>query len=205
MANMLLGNMNSTIMLRTVDVDTQEKLSKRLPEVPLSYVMKTTASSLGDTTITGAFSVNHGERLMSEDKPIIAPQSFGDLSDLEYFAIFAKGNLVKGRLPILDPPDEGYQAPKGEYFSEQARLYHYDHEDSASNREGAPEAVPVAEPPVVQLDLPSYMQPAPPERRRMFPFIRWVDVLPGFRQADAVPPQKADRYLVNTGLVDADQ
>ncbi len=198
MANMLLGNMNSTIMLRTVDTDTQEKLSARLPEVPLSYIMKTTGSSMGDTTITGGFSVNHGERLMTEDKPIIAPQSFGDLSDLEFFAIFAKGNLVKGRLPILAPPDEEYQVPGAEYYARKARAHRYEHEQLA----GDPQAEsPFYQPPtqpaetIAEPELPS-------QKTRIFPFIRWVDVLPGFRPNDKVPETEPDRYLIDAGLID---
>ena len=206
-AAMLLGNMNSTIMLRTVDVETQESLAKRLPEVPISYIMKTTASSMGDTTITGGFSVNHGERLMSEDKPIIAPQSFGDLSDLEYFAVFAKGNLVKGRLPILNPPDEGYQAPKTEHFSGKSRLLDYDHDVTAQDDDGRDTSArqTIEPPPVLHLDLDPHLQPPPEHKRRLFPFVRWIDVIPGFRPTDNVPPPRPDSYLVRSGLVDADE
>lgn len=187
-AAQLIGNMNSTIMLRTVDVDTQERLAKRLPEVPVSYVMKTTATSLGDTTISGAFSLNHGERLMQEDKPIIAPQSFGDLSDLEYFAIFAKGNLVKGRLPILDAPDEGFQASRPERYAISSMGARYPHEDIA--REGVIAELPEDEmpepPPVIDFDDEVQIPPVPQGRRRMIPFARWVEILPGFRSNDRV-------------------
>jgi len=200
-ANMLIGNMNSTIMLRTLDVDTQEKLAKRLPEVPVSYIMKTTGSSLGDATFTGAFAVNHGERLMSEDKPIISPQSFGDLSDLEFFAILARGNLIKGRLPILTPPDEGYHEPRGAHYADRSRLLHYAHEDMAedSNMKGAEDSAArrvIGPPPVLDLPLGEH-------KRRLFPFIRWVEAIPGFRPGEAIPPQQPDRYLVRAGLVDA--
>ena len=204
MANQLLGNMNSTIMLRTVDVDTQERLAKRLPEVPISYVMKTTATSLGDTTISGAYSLNHGERLMQEDKPIIAPQSFGDLSDLEYFAIFAKGNLIKGRLPILDAPDEGYHAARAEHFSVGASTFRYDHEGAAGDdlaeitRFG--EALPP--PPVLEVEVPHHQRPVPPDRRRFMPFVRWVEVLPGYRKTDRVPAPLPDDYLMRSALIE---
>lgn len=195
-ASQLIGNMNSTIMLRTVDVDTQERLAKRLPEVPVSYVMKTTATSLGDTTISGAFSLNHGERLMQEDKPIIAPQSFGDLSDLEYFAVFAKGNLVKGRLPILDPPDEGYQAPRPERYAVSAIGSHYAHDDISREgitREKADDDLPEP-PPVIDFADELPMPPVPPGRRRLIPFARWVEILPGFRSNDKVHDLPSDNY-----------
>ncbi len=204
MASMLLGNMNSTIMLRTVDVDTQEKLAKRLPEVPISYIMKTTASSMGDASYTGAFAVNHGERLMSEDKPIIAPQSFGDLSDLEFFAIFAKGNLVKGRLPILNPPDEDYQAPRAEHYATQAKQIVYDHENHAANPSDETFTLHrerVERPPVLDVEeVAPYERPAPPHRRRLLPFINWVDVFPSFRASDKVPSEAPDSFVAASGL-----
>ena len=195
MANMLLGNMNNTIMLRTVDTDTQDRLAARLPEVPLSYIMKTTGSNMGDTAITGGFSVNHGERLMSEDKSIIAPQSFGDLSDLEYFAVFAKGNLVKGRLPILAPPDEEYQVPGPEYYARKARDHQYEHEHLAGNPS-------TSEPPAAQSAAPKSAAEIKAQQTRMFPFIRWIDVFPGFRANDDLPEIEPDDYLVRTGLID---
>ncbi len=197
MANMLLGNMNNTIMLRTVDVDTQERLSKRLPEVPISYVMKSTASSMGDESHTGAFAINHGERLMSEDKPIIAPQSFGDLSDLEFFAIFARGNLVKGRLPILAPPDEPFQPPSIEHYAVGAKGDNPELQDMTRNYDGGslgPQggSSTTAEgqgrgplpPPIQTIELPEEMQPPPPNHRRMMPFVRWIEILPRFRAND---------------------
>ncbi len=192
-ASMLTGNMNNTIMLRTVDTDTQEKLSARLPEVPLTHIMKTTASSMGDTTITGAFAINHGERLMTEDRPVVAPHTFGDLSDLEYFAIFAKGNLIKGRLPILTPPDEGCQVPQAVYSSERARLLEYQHEHLAG--EDGPPKIPAIEP---------KREAGPVQQPRLFPFVRWVEVIPGFRPSDKVPDRNPDDYLVRTGLVTGD-
>ena len=201
MANMLIGNMNNTIMLRTLDVDTQERLSKRLPEVPISYVMKTTGSSMGDESHTGAFAVNHGERLMTEDKPIIAPQVFGDLSDLEFFAIFAKGNLVKGRLPILAPPDDAYRGPSVEHYNQTTAQASYSFDESAepdhgpvlSGGRGAPSLPPaptaegsarVTAPPIQVIDLPPERQPAPPSRHALLPFMRWIEVLPRFRAND---------------------
>jgi len=205
MTNQLLGNMNNTIMLRTVDVDTQERLSKRLHEVPISYVMKTTATSLGDTTISGAFSLNHGERLMQEDKPIISPQCFGDLSDLEYFAVFAKGNLVKGRLPILDPPDEGYHAPRAEHFSLGTNSTRYDHEDAASgdpldDLANLPEAP--TPPPVLQPNVTAYLPPVPQGRRRFIPFAKWVEILPKLYGSDKEPSGWPERSSHDAHLLD---
>lgn len=104
-AEMLIGNLNTTIMLRTINFDTQEALSNKLPEVPIYHVMKSATTSLGERSGDGSFSVAHGERLETENLPIIQPQTFGDLSDLEFFVRSPSGRLVKGRLPILVAPE----------------------------------------------------------------------------------------------------
>ena len=125
---------------------------------------------------------------MQEDKPIISPQSFGDLSDLEYFAVFAKGNLVKGRLPILDPPDEGYHAPRAEKYSLDAGRARYAHEDVAKpSIIGLEDDDDGLEPPPV-LDFTDSHVPPPtaPGRRHLVPFAQWVRILPGYRANDQV-------------------
>lgn len=104
-AEMLIGNLNTTVMLRTINFDTQEDLSNKLPEVPIYHVMKSSTTSMGDSSGDGSFSIAHGERLETENLPIIQPQTFGDLSDLEFFLRAPSGRLVKGRLPILLAPE----------------------------------------------------------------------------------------------------
>lgn len=206
-ATQLIANMNNTIMLRTLDPDTQEKLAARLPEVPISYIMKTTASSMGDTSHTGAFAINHGERLMSEDKPLVAPQSFGDLSDLEYFALLAKGNLIKGRLPILDPPKEDYQEARPEHYAAQTKgqIYQFDDEVDLETIEERLPQHKVEQPPVVEFTDDDYqhLMPVPPYRRRLYPPFCWIDVFPGFRKADHVPPTPPDPFVAAAKLEEA--
>jgi hypothetical protein len=199
MANMMIGNMNNTIMLRTIDSETQIALAARLPEVPIQYVMKTTGSSMGDKSHTGAFSVNHGERLMQEDKPIIAPSAFGDLSDLEYFAIFARGNLIKGRLPILIAPDDIKHLAEAQHFGEQVSG---DLLAPESDLDDAHRAFEFNRPKVIEPEV----QPSediedrqdnfiyPPRKTWFTPLVRWFDVLPAFRDSDPKPEIIPDPY-----------
>lgn len=202
MANMLIGNMNNTIMLRTIDPDTQKALAERLPEVPIQYVMKTTGSSLGDKSHTGAFAVNHGERLMKEDKPIIAPQTFGDLSDLEYYAIFARGNLIKGRLPILIAPEEADHLAEAAYFGE---VVPPDPFDTQANLEETQRAFQFNRPEIVEPDRDEddedYQRP---RRMRFIPTLRWIEVLPGFRENDPKPEVPPDPYAAMVGQEELD-
>ena len=101
---MMVGNMNSVIMLRTINADTQQSLSDLLPEIPVSYVMRSASVSVSDQAADGAYGVSHDERLMHEKEPMIAPQTFGDLTDLEFFIRTPRGRMMKGRLPILEAP-----------------------------------------------------------------------------------------------------
>lgn len=133
---MLQGNMNTTVMLRTVDGDTQERLAKTLPEVPIQYVMKTASSSLGDTSRAGAYTVSHGERLMHDDKQLIPPQMFGELSDLEYFVKTPRGEVMKGRLPILSAPDVDQDKRNAERYADYHRdpkIIPFEHPDLAAS------------------------------------------------------------------------
>lgn len=192
-AEKLTGNMNTTFMLRTKNVNTQKMLSDALPEVPISYVMKTTGSSMGDKSHAGAFAVNHGERLMSEDRPLVAPQSFGELSDLEFFVQFARGNVVKGRLPIVIAPDNPFDPSEGEL-----RARHH-HQSPASNPDAGFDVEPHArpeKPPLIQMrDGDEFDDQLHPGRRRFLPRIRWIDVLPGFRPGDKLPEPLPDPYI----------
>ncbi|RWR30561.1 conjugal transfer protein [Sinirhodobacter populi] len=208
-AMQIISNMNNVIMLRTVEPETQERLAKRLPEVPIQYVMKTTASSMGDNSITGAFAKNHGERLMSEDKPIFAPQSLGDLSDLEYFAILSKSNYIKGRFPILEAPEEDYHAPRAEHYSEPVRSFRYDYEAIEETKKAlSPEVIaaerPREKPPVLDVELEGYLVPPPIERRRWLPIFSWVNVFPTFRKGDRVEPVE-DRFVKAHGWPDDEE
>lgn len=195
MAGMLIGNMNSTIMLRTIDPETQKALSDRLPEVPIQYVMKTTASSMGDKSHTGAFAVNHGERLMEERLPIVAPQTFGDLSDLEYFAITARGNLIKGRLPILIAPDDSGHLAQAAHFGATTP-----HDPMSPDRDldDIRRAVEFDRPAIILPATPDDPTDCPGHRRRSFlPLVRWIEVLPSFRPDDPKPKFRPDPYTAS--------
>jgi|GEM_PF-171811 len=204
MAEMIEGNMNTVIMLRTLAADTQESLSSRLPEVPIRYIMKTASTSLADDSLDTGYAVSHGERLMHEMRPFIAPQTFGDLSDLEFFARLPRGELLKGRLPILDPPGDITHLPvQTESVSTALRQLDVlinapdlpadpDHELSAGISQTSLKSPlagrPVADPPPVAPDM---MADRDPEDRpgplgqllMLLPPI-WIKILPALREED---------------------
>ena len=96
---MLFRSHADTISLRVLDADTQEFISKKMRMTRLKYVMRTQGNSAGEGgVLTGG---NQGERLMEEEGELFAPALLGELPDLEYLAVFAGGDVRKGRLPIL--------------------------------------------------------------------------------------------------------
>ncbi|KZX56681.1 conjugal transfer protein [Stutzerimonas xanthomarina] len=99
-AMQVLANANNIISLRVLDTDTQEFIAKKLPMTRYKYVMRTQGNSAGEGgVITGG---NQGERLMEEEGELFPSALLGNLPDLEYLAIFAGGDVRKGRLPILN-------------------------------------------------------------------------------------------------------
>ncbi len=113
-ARMVLGNLNNTIILRTLDAETQEYLMKGVPKTQVQYIMR----SQGTNTAPDQpmlFNSNEGERLMQEEVDVFPPALLGMLPNLEYIAKLSGGRIRKGRVPILVPPEEPEAAPAGRY------------------------------------------------------------------------------------------
>lgn len=95
----VLGNANHTVALRILDTDTQEFVAKKMPPARYKYVMRTQGNSAGEGGVIQGGNV--GERLMEEEGELFPTALLGELPDLEYLAIFAGGDVRKGRIPIL--------------------------------------------------------------------------------------------------------
>jgi len=117
-ARMVLGNLNNTIVLRTLDAETQAYITKGLPKTRVQYLMRTQGTST-QAAAPMMFSGNQGERLMEEEADLFPAPLLGMLPNLEYIAKLSGGKLSKGRVPILRPPekpepeDAGRDAPVG--------------------------------------------------------------------------------------------
>lgn len=95
----VLANANHIVAMRVLDTDTQEFISTKLPKSRFSYVMRTQATGTGDNAIK--HNGNIGERLMEEEGERFPTALLGELPDLEFLAVFAGGDIRKGRIPIL--------------------------------------------------------------------------------------------------------
>lgn len=101
-AMQVLGNCNNIICFRVLDSDTQEFVSKKMTPTRFKYVMRTQGNSAGEGGVLQGGNV--GERLMQEEGERFPAALLGELPDLEFLAIFAGGDIRKGRLPILTGP-----------------------------------------------------------------------------------------------------
>lgn len=96
----VLANANHIIALRVLDTDTQEFVAMKMPKSRYAYIMRTQGTGSGESAIV--HSGNIGERLMEEEGERFPTALLGELPDLEYLAIFAGGDIRKGRIPILN-------------------------------------------------------------------------------------------------------
>lgn len=103
-AKQVLGNTNHTIALRVTDPDTQKFISEKIPPTYFKYVMRTQGNSTKDDP--HMHSLNVGERLMDEEGELFPSQLLGSLPNLEFLAILAGGQVMKGKIPVLVPPKD---------------------------------------------------------------------------------------------------
>lgn len=95
----VLANANHIVAMRVLDTDTQEFISEKMGKSRYSYIMRTQGTGSGESAVV--HSGNIGERLMQEEGERFPTALLGELPDLEFLAIFAGGDVRKGRIPIL--------------------------------------------------------------------------------------------------------
>ena len=99
-ASQLLGNLNNVIALRTIEPETQEFLTEKMPTTRVHHVEHSQNSSISADS-PHEHSGSLSERLAVEEVPLFPPQLFGCLPSLEYIAILSGGTVLKGRIPLL--------------------------------------------------------------------------------------------------------
>lgn len=96
----VLGNINNVLALRTKNPTSQKFLSDDLPKTAIKQLVHTQGIN---SLITNP--LEHGstqsEQLKETEAPLISPQLFGLLPNLEYIGIFAGGHIVKGKIPFI--------------------------------------------------------------------------------------------------------
>lgn len=104
-ANQVLGNLNNIIALRTIEPQTQEFITSRMPKTRVSRLERSQSQSVSakDPTLHGA---NIGERLVQEEVPLFPPELLGALPGLEFIGVVSGGHVVKSRIPFLARSEE---------------------------------------------------------------------------------------------------
>lgn len=97
----ILANLNNFIAMRCNDSETQEFLMDRLMKARVLRTSRSHSVSVwaNNPAMTGG---NIAETEIVEEKDLIPAPFLGMLPNLEFFAIVASGNVVKGRVPVIE-------------------------------------------------------------------------------------------------------
>jgi conjugal transfer pilus assembly protein TraD len=100
-ARRFIGNMNNMIVGATQDPDTMKLIIEKLGETSITVKSQSMGMSSKTEDVGLEFGANQGES-MSEKTVEIFPRSLlPSLPDLHYIGFFNRGELVKGRIPVI--------------------------------------------------------------------------------------------------------
>ncbi|MBB4730487.1 conjugative transfer system coupling protein TraD [Xanthomonas arboricola] len=103
-ARMALGNLNNLIALRSKDRPTQDFIVETFGRTAIHSVRR--GISHGSDTHLGDFSASHSAALSESFEEMVPAEMLGKLPNLQYFASVSGGRIIKGRFPILIPPED---------------------------------------------------------------------------------------------------
>ena len=110
-AEVALGNLNTKVQLRSVDVPTQEYMSAQCKDT----TVKTMDFSLKTQSTTGQdldYTTSYDKSLRHTESPKVPPDAFADLPNLHFFYIHGTGLVKKVRIPFISVPDsQKFQRP----------------------------------------------------------------------------------------------
>lgn len=118
-ARMVLGNLNNTIVLRTIDGATQEYIAESMPA---TYVRHIEYGQATDVKTANAFDFGYriSESVKETEVPLVDAPIMGILPNLEFFAKVSGGTVYKGRIPILDTSGEEVQTEPTNFLIDEA-------------------------------------------------------------------------------------
>lgn len=100
-AKKFIGNMNNLIVGASQDPDTMDLIVNKLGET--AVVVRGQSIGIGSKTedVGLEFSANSSTSISEKDKEIFPRALLPSLPDLHYIGFFNRGELVKGRIPVL--------------------------------------------------------------------------------------------------------
>jgi conjugal transfer pilus assembly protein TraD len=99
-AEMILGNLNNKIILRTINAGTQKYLVESFPETYVRHIEYTQATDARTDNLMG-FGYRLSEAMKETQVPYISADVLGCIPNLEFIADISGGRIFKGRIPIL--------------------------------------------------------------------------------------------------------
>lgn len=99
-ADMILGNLNNRVILRTINAGTQKYIVESFPETYVRHIEYSQATD-ASTDNPLAFGYRLSESMKETQVPYVAADVLGCLPNLEFIAQISGGRIFKGRIPIL--------------------------------------------------------------------------------------------------------
>ena len=100
-ATQVFGNTNNVIALRLRDHDTAKMISELFGETTLSKMNVSHSSGSHTEALAIEFKGTVSRTLKEERAALVGADVLMRLPNLQYFAMVAGGNIVKGRLPVI--------------------------------------------------------------------------------------------------------
>lgn len=100
-AKRFIGNMNNLIVGATQDPDTMALVVDKLGETTITVRGQSVGMGSKTEDVGLEFSANSSTSISEKDKEIFPRSLLPSLPDLHYIGFFNRGELVKGRIPVL--------------------------------------------------------------------------------------------------------
>jgi conjugal transfer pilus assembly protein TraD len=100
-AKRFIGNMNNLIIGATQDPDTMALIIEKLGETTITVRGQSVGIGSKTEDVGLEFSANSSTSISEKDKEIFPRSLLPSLPDLHYIGFFNRGELVKGRIPVL--------------------------------------------------------------------------------------------------------
>lgn len=100
-ARMLLGNCNNLIALRSRDRPTQDYVVETIGKAWIQSLQTTIGTTASSEKSIAHFSGGVSERMSETLEDAFPPELLGRLPNWQYVGLFAGGDFIKGRVPIM--------------------------------------------------------------------------------------------------------
>lgn len=100
-AKRFIGNMNNMIVGATQDPDTMALITEKLGETTITVRGQSTGIGSKTEDVGLEFSANSSTSISEKDKEIFPKSLLPSLQDLHYIGFFNRGELIKGRIPVI--------------------------------------------------------------------------------------------------------